>query len=266
MPEEEQISEHLNKQVEQEELLKQFEERQENTRKQMGILFDEAEKQGKRPKDMIIDESEFDRAIEIYGQERIEKFKLAIYELEYTSKEEFVRKMMEIITPYNYDRFFDPEIRKRAEEIEKRYKQESFKTGKLDVTIHPSDWNFTFNDGTKITQNDLVIEIHWPEEGEKPKGVKDVKESFQNMVDILNNNPHIKAVIGVSWMMSRDITDQLGFEKFSVDIKADQIKHILDMASTARRDKNYPKDKDIAEKDIMLGAISREQFLEKYGK
>jgi len=83
------------------------------------------------------------------------------------------------------------------------------------------------------------------------------------MTEILKERPHIKAVIGVSWMMSRDITDRLGFEKFpDIPIEEEQKTSILGMASQARQDKDYHK--GVSKEDVMLGAMSQDQFLERY--
>jgi len=249
--------------AEQAELQKLFEQSQGDTREQIAKLFDEAKERNKKPTDIILEENGFERAVKVFRAERIEKFKEDVQKLEYADKEDFINKMAVLITPFNHDRFFDPEIRMISEEIKKLYQPEIIKVGTIDAKIHPSEWDFSLSDGTKITKDDVLLEISWPDKGGKPAGLKDVKESFRKMIDILKGKPHIKAVIGVSWMMSRGITDRLGFEKFpDIPIEEEQKISILGMASQARRDKDYHK--GVSKEDVMLGAMSRDQFLERY--
>jgi len=129
-----------NSEAEQTELQKLFEERQKNAQQKMGELYDEAEKQKKSPIDLIMEDvREPESAKEMFGQERIEEFLQAIQKLKFSNREEFIDQMMALITPFNHDRFFNPEVRENVEKVERRYKFEVIEAGSLDAKIHPSD-------------------------------------------------------------------------------------------------------------------------------
>lgn len=251
-------------QAEKVELQKKLAEQIEKTQLEMVALFDELEKQQKSPQTKLLeDEEKFEDAKKIYGSERIEVFKQAIRDLKYSDREEFVEKMVALVTPFLRDRLVDPEVRKRTDEIERTQRGELLKTGKLEVLIHHSKQEFSFSDDTRVKPNDLMLSINWPEEGEGPKGIKDTIHSFQEIAKILRERPEIIAVEATSWMMSRGITDRLGFEKFpKIKFNEGQVAKILSMAITGRKDKDYTK--EVTAEDIKIGAMSRDQFIERY--
>ncbi len=248
---------------EQPELQRQLDERLARTRLQMETLFEKTQETGQNPADVIFaDLNDKKIAEEVYGVERISNFYENLARLKYQNKADFIEQTVNVITPFIRDLIFDPEISARAPKIEERSGVEHIQVGTLEAIIHPSQWVLTLRD-SEVSAADKVLEISWPDQN-GPKGLQDIKESFAEIVKILKEREDIKAVMGTSWMMSRNITSELGFEKFpDIKIEDDKRLGILNLAQAARRDKQY--DKGVKQEDVIVGAMSRDEFINRYG-
>ncbi len=250
------------KESQQPELEKEFEERFNEGKKSLEFRFDQAKEGDKDPKEYLLEGSRLETGMEIFGEEKVKTIIGKIKTLDYKDKDDFVAKMMELLMPLIHDRVFDPEVIARAEEIEKREKGETFPTGDLEVNLSPSSWDFKFSDGTEIKKGDLVLDVNWPEET-KVLGAESLKRAFQEIINLLKKNKNIKAVTAVSWMMSHRISDRIGFEKFpDLKVEPEVRRIIVGLVETARRDKPY--NEKVKEEDVIVGAISREKFIEKF--
>lgn len=246
------------------ELEQQLTEMLEKSKSVLASLYDQAIEKGEDPKLYFLKDRPVERSKEIFGEERIDDLLKEIRGINFQNKDQFVQGVIMLVEPLAREQVFNPEIQAKIKEVEEKYQPESLITGELKITIHPSEWEFTLSDGTEISKGELVFEINWPEKAEI-KGTKDIKESFQKIAEVLRSRQEIKAVIGVSWMMSRGITGKLGFEKFpELKLEDERKLAIIDIAQSARRDKPYKK--GVNQEDVMVGAMSREQFLEKFEK
>src|SRR3989338_10916931 len=233
-----------------------YKERMTAVRENIEKIFDTSMQEQKSPVDVFFEESRIEEAKTIFGSERIDEFIDSVRHLEIESKEAFVDAIMGLIEPLVHDRYFNSEIRSRAEEFELRHQPEKLLLSTLDLSVHFSPWIFEISDGTKITTSDRVMEIQWPDSGKQSKGVQGIKWAFRDIADLLLKHPDVKAVIGVSWMMSRGAVARLGFEKIpQATIDQEQKQSIIGLATKAREDKDYSK--GVGEGDILLGAMSR---------
>ncbi|MBI5465949.1 MAG: hypothetical protein HY974_01515 [Candidatus Kerfeldbacteria bacterium] len=244
----------------------EFEQNIASIRRMATVLYEEAERTQRLPVDLIFEqESSAEDSSFVYGNQRYQSLVRAVRELKFSNKEEFINGVLESFTPLLYDAVYNSEVRKRIDEVESRHKLEVVELGKLEASIHPSNWEFVLSDSTKITIHDNVLDISWPEESVGPRGLEDVRTAFRKVVDILKQRDDIKAVIGVSWMMSHPITERLGFEKFpDIEVGAQSRASVVSIARVARENKNY--ERDVSGQDVMLGAMSRQQFINKYGE
>lgn len=240
-----------------------FQDSMKKLRANMEEIYERAQREARSPLDVFFEEAKLYEAKEVYGDEKIKRLQEDMKNFTFSSKEEFIEKALEAIGPLARERFFNPAVREKIEEILRENQPENLVTGKLESNIHSSNFDFEISDGTQVARGDKVLEIQWPEKGEAPRGTRDIKEAFKEIARALKEREDIKAVVGVSWIMSRKITDRLGFEKFpNIDITQEQRQSILGLAWNARKDKEYQK--GVSEKDVLFGAVSREQFLEKY--
>ncbi len=246
-----------------------YQERSDNIRTNMGRLYDRALEKHMRPINLMLEENgerSFAEAEFIFGSERTEQIKRAFQELQYADRDDFIEKMATLAEPFTRDRYFDPEVRARAEEIERRHQPETFEAGILNGSMIPSQWSFALSDGTDVQLGDRVMELSLPEErvAERGLGPQGLREALQRVAVRLKQDESIKAVVGVSWMMSHDLTTRLGFEKFpDVQVPDDQRASVFDIATKARGGKPYAW--EVSHEDVKLGAMSRDAFLERYG-
>ncbi len=239
---------------------------------ELGVLYDQAIEVGEQPIEFLYNfQKKSEKTLkEIYGETPVDDLIVGLQNLQLIEeqtdekKNEFIKKVANLIQPLVESSFLHPEIKSKIEKIEQEKREKIFEAGKLKVIKHLADWDIALSDGTKIFKNeDTILEINYPDEM-KVSGLKELEKSFAEIADILRENEGIKAVIGVSWMMSAGLTDKLGFEKFSnLEISEDQMSSILTKAQNARQAKSYSK--QIDKNDVLVGVISREQFLYRYG-
>ena len=243
----------------------EFAQRAEQMRAQLGAVFDAAERAQRDPREQLLeDEHGFSQSEPLYGQDRVAAFAVGVRELTFSSREEFIEQLMGLAQPLLHDRVYDAATRQRAEAIAQGERSQTEVAGQLLAEIHSAEWSLTLSDGAAVSAGDRVVEIHWPEDGTGPAGLGQVQDSLRAVAEVVRAHPEVKAVVGVSWMMSRGIADRLGFEKFpDVTLREGQRDSILGIASAARRDKPYQR--EVGAQDVGLGAMSREQFLERYG-
>lgn len=246
---------------------KEYNEKMDKQEEFFGDLFND----NKDPIRFMLEEiNEEGEQAKIFGVERFKKLKEDLQKLEYTGKNDFVNQVTVLMEPFIKDRFFNKEMREQLEALEKEDEWEEAEVGKLTINIRPIKQEFTFSSDIKVSAKDKVVEISWPEEEgqDKPQGARDLTKSFKEIANFIKERPEIKAVVGVSWMMSRSITNELGFEKFpEIDIDSKKRNDIMDLANTARKDKGYIKKRGeaIKKEEVIFGAISRDEFLKKYG-
>ncbi|MEK7584621.1 MAG: hypothetical protein AAB490_05225, partial [Patescibacteria group bacterium] len=151
-----------------------YQERSDNIRTNMGRLYDRALEKHMRPINLMLEENgerSFAEAEFIFGSERTEQIKRAFQELQYADRDDFIEKMATLAEPFTRDRYFDPEVRARAEEIERRHQPETFEAGILNGSMIPSQWSFALSDGTDVQLGDRVMELSLPEERVAERGL-----------------------------------------------------------------------------------------------
>ncbi|MDP9249279.1 MAG: hypothetical protein M3M85_02065 [bacterium] len=121
--------------------------------------------------------------------------------------------------------------------------------------------------------NDSLMELHlediykFPDMSITPKTLL---KHFEEISRYLKDHPHIKAVIGESWLIDHPIGHKLGFKKIT---EAELEKNALDTWSqliTQGGEINEERLNQAIEKGVLpfqsvLGYITREDFLERYG-
>ncbi|MFA6043197.1 MAG: hypothetical protein WC786_05955, partial [Patescibacteria group bacterium] len=253
---------------EQRELQRQYEERMTRVRKNIEQLYDQALAEGKNPVDALLDE-DFSEGRQIFGAEVVDDFVTTARELEGLAREAFIAQTTERIGNIVHLVYFDPEVRARsaalqAERASQQKEQISF--GHLNASIRDFEWSdLSLGGNTTLRSGEKIIEISWPgtEGPTPPAGIREVEDAFRQMAGYVVEHPEIKAVIAVSWMMSRGIAKRLGFQVHpEVSIQPDQQKSVVDWATKARQDKPYVK--GVEPKDVQLGVIAREEFLQRY--
>ena len=182
-------------------------ERLKDIESNMGRLYDRAVEKNTRPVDLMFEEDgarSFVDAEFIFGSERTQRIKTAFHELEYADRDDFVHKMVELAAPFTRDRYFDPEVRARAEEIERRHQPETFEAGILNGSMIPSQWAFSLSDGTDVQLGDRVMELSLPEERVAGRGLgpQGLREALQRAAVRLTQDESNKAVVGGSWGIS----------------------------------------------------------------
>lgn len=249
-----------------EQLQREYDEWQVAARQSAEKLYDDCEAQGKRPIDVLRESGRrLENATEAFGAERVEAFVAALSTLEYSGREDFVSKIMAINEPFGQARFFDPQVRAHLATIEQRHRKDMLVAGSLNATVHPSEWQLSLADGTVVANGDDVVEIGWPDDPTTgPRGAREVEATLRTLAQSLAARPEIKVVVAQSWMMSHPITRRLGFELIDeATIEGDITSKVVSWATSARADKPYRHRVDVA--DVKLGAISREEFLRRYG-
>jgi len=243
----------------------QFQKRMEEIRRNLEKHYDDALQEGASPIEKILqDTGASEGARYIHGDERIDLLVSAIRIVSFSDKDEFVQKISDLVKPLVHDRFFKPDSARRTAELDEIHKVEEVRVGKLSASLHASGEEFTFPNSVLIGKNDRVLEIQWPDEGEVPRGLQDIRDAFTAIANKVKEDERIKAVVGTSWMMSHAVTKKLGFEIIKgIDIEADKTSSILDRALKARKDKPYGK--HVSEADVKFGAMTREDFLKRYG-
>lgn len=204
---------------------------------------------------------------DIFSPNKIEKAISSLRQIDAIEDDElYINSAINILKPLFYDINYDEDIEKKWENLYVAEYPEEFTTGHLISIVHPFLGELFLKNGNKIKTGDPILEIHWPEDEQSwPKGVKDVLKSFYAMAELLEQRPEIKAVIGRSWLMSRKISDDFGFEKFP-DIPVDKdikIESALE-GNYARKDKPFPSFVD--PESVILGAITRDDFLARYSQ
>lgn len=269
MPETHHHSEDGIENKEQTELQRRYERRLQEVRIHLGRLFDDCKSKGADPIDEIMkdDQTLMRKA---YGDARIDELFGALRQIPQDDREAFCDQMMGAAHFLFYDRYFDPEIKQLldAEDQARREQKniEDIRFGSLLGKIHEPDaaWHVELPNKQYIEQSDRVLEVSWPDV-ESPKGIQDIKESFHEMAKYIEEHLEIKAVVAVSWMMSRNVARKLGFTQYpDVPVEEEQIESILKFVDGARKDK--PKsDKEVTRKDVMFGAIDRDEFIQRFG-
>ena len=254
------------------ELRRQYEKRIEEARSELGRLFDECKQKGSDPLEEMKQDDQ-SRVRKAYGDDRIDQLFSSLETISRDEKEQFVEEVLQAADFLFYERFFNPDIKAYLDEEERIRREqnriEEIRFGTLTGKVFLSDphWKFELPHKEFIDEKNRVrvLEISWPDV-EPPHGLQDVKESFHEMANYLQEHEEIKAVVGISWMMSRKATQRLGFKPYpDVPIDKDQIASILNIVGEARKDK--PKyEKEVDEKDVMFGAIGREDFMRMYGE
>lgn len=249
-----------------EQLQQQFEEWEVAARQSAEKLFDDCQAQGKRPIDVLRDSGrDLRNATEVFGSARIEAFVAALDALDYSGRDDFVAKLMAINEPFRQARFFDPEVRARLAAIERRHQKDKLPAGNLRATVHPSEWQLNLTDGAVVAHGDDVVEIGWPDDPTTgPRGAREIEATLRTLAQSLATRPEIKAVVAQSWMMSHPIAQRLGFELIDeAKIEDDITSKVVGWATSARADKPYRH--NVSATDVKVGAISRQEFLRRYG-
>lgn len=204
----------------------------------------------------------------VYGVQEILQLERELNSLPITDTGDLTDLIMERIAPVLRRYYFDPEVAARAQQIEgTREPSEMFRAGQIDGYISGSPWEFTIGAGiageVKVMVADSIMELNWPEQSRW--GLQAVKESLKEVAKLLNERPEIKAVVGVSWMMAHNVASAIGFEKFpELPVDAGKRDSIMSMALAGRRDKPYKPGKQPKPTDVMVGAMSREEFLRRF--
>lgn len=206
---------------------------------------------------------------EVYGAQEISQLANDLNSLPVDDKEKLADLIVERAAPVLRRYFFESEVAARAKQVEDRINppREEFKAGQIDGYITSSPWEFTIGAGTagevKVMVADNIMELNWPENSQW--GVQAVKESLKEVAKLLKDRPEVKAVVGVSWMMAHDVTSAIGFEKFpDLRIDADTRDGSVMMAIAGRTGKPYRPGKEPKPADVMVGAMSREEFLRRF--
>lgn len=250
------------------EIQKAYEIRMGQVQKHLERLFDDCKEKGTDPIDELMsDDQELIR--KAFGDARIDELFISLRQIPQVEKEQFCAGVIEAAHFLFYDRYFNPDVKQFFDEADaerqQRLRIEKIRFGTLTATIHQPDsqWLVELKNEQYIKENDRVLEISWPED-QTPQGIRDIKDSFRQMGAYVEDHPEIKAVVAVSWMMSRGAAHKLGFTNYpDVRVEHKQIDSILSMVEEARKDK--PKyEKDVTEKDVMFGAIDREEFIRRY--
>jgi hypothetical protein len=263
MPPEAFHSENISDPVEVDATEKLIADQLQDSSNRFGELFDQCSARNEDPRQKIIDEGGQGASREIYGDSRMDQFFDTVNKVSIASRKDFIDDMLALAEPFFRLRFTDPEVKSRADTLELTSEPEEIIAGALTARIHSSEHAYSLNDSTVISETDLVLEVGVPAD-RPPKGTKEILQSLHQLAEIIRQNPTIRAVIGTSWMMGRDVINRLGFEVIpEAEVPVDQRENILDMALTARRDKNYHKQPTTD--DVKMGGMSREEFLKRYG-
>lgn len=243
-------------------------EKTERARKEFESIFDSAQERGLQPAELYLQElseNNWRIAAQIYGEEKVHALCVATGKVTSTRREDFVAQMMLLVAPLLEQRVLDPATRVRAEAIEEAHaRAKEFHAGKLIIQCKPFDSNITLGDGTMVQKGDRVYDIVWPSEGDSPRSVHDIQDAFHQIATALRDRQEVKAVGAVSWMMGRPIAAKLGFQLFpEYAIPAESVSSILSWAESARKDKPYAKGG--RKENVVLGVMSREEFLRRYG-
>ncbi len=203
----------------------------------------------------------------VYGAEQIAHLESELNSLVIEDKEQLVGLVVDRVVPFIRSYYFDPDVSARAVQLEQRIRGESFKAGQMDCYVTTSPWEFTIAAGTagevRVIVADKIMEISWPEQSRW--GWQALQESLKEVTKVLSEHPEVKAVVGLSWMMSHPAAGSLGFERFpDLPVEAGQRDSILKMVTTARRDKPHQPGKQPKPADVIVGAMSREEFLHRF--
>ncbi|MFA6588160.1 MAG: hypothetical protein WCT08_03760 [Patescibacteria group bacterium] len=254
---------------EQAELQRKFESRVEQVRVNVAKLYDSTIEKGGDPVAEILND-DLERGRMLYGDEAINKVITRFQALRGSTRDVFIEEAVAAIADVVQAEYFDPEVRNRImaeRQDQAAQNKDHISFGHLKGSIHDFEWHeVNLSNGAKLVSGDKVLEISWPgdEDDIKPTGVRDVEQSLRKMAEYIAEHPEIKAVIAVSWMMSRGIAKRLGFTTIpDVDIESNQAKHVIDWAEHVREDKPYSK--NLQPSDVKLGVIVREEFLYHYG-
>ena len=218
--------------------------------------------------DILIDTPEQRKSIEhIYGIDEIVQLEKGLNNLPTENKTELINSIVEQLTPVLRRFYFEPEVIARVQDIKKEDVQKVIKTEIFEVIFKSSPHEFTLGAGTegevKIQKGDTIMEINLPEN--TPWGLQAARKSLKEVAKLLEQRPDVKAVGGNSWMNSRNITSEIGFEKFP-DLRIDdEVREGSILTALAgRKDKPYKNGKQPVPSDVIFGAMSREEFIRRF--
>lgn len=261
MPPESTPSEPEEPNVETDETEQLIAERTEESRVRFADLYDQAILRGTDPRQTFLDESASQAAREIFGDDRVDAFRTVVQALTWETREEFIDRMLELAKPFHRARYADPEIRARADARHER--EEQLDAGLVQLKLRRSEDDVLLRDGTHIEPGSIVVELSVAERKEG-LGLRGLQQSLHTIAEYVKAHPDVVAVTGVSWMMKRRLVERLGFEVIEhVGISPGQKEKIASTARTARKEKDY--DREIEADDVAYGAMSRADFLQRYG-
>ena len=249
----------------------EYEQELADSHQRIGDLYDRALQANRNPIDLLREETEnFQWMRKLFGHAAIDEIFRELPTVPTDSRQAFADRMTAIAQPTIRQMFFDPDIRARREAMRHLGDTEVILTGPeaephLEMRIHATGLDIEMSDGRPLKTGDMVMEVSWPNTGVSPRGAKDAIQAFRTMANELERRPEIKAVITVSWMVSREkLMTKLGFHP-RPDVAIDQIqkREVIDWAQKGRADKPY--DRDVNPNDVQLAVIPRAEFLERYG-
>jgi len=206
---------------------------------------------------------------EVYGAQEINQLERDLNSLPIDDKNALIDLILGRVAPVIRRLFFEPEVAARRQQIEDRINppREEFKAGQIDGYIISSPWEFTIGAGTggevKVVVADSIMELNWPENSRW--GLQAVKESLKEVAKLLSERLEIKAVVGVSWMMAHNGASEIGFERFpDLPVHQDVREGSVMMAVAGRKDKPYKSGQQPKLADVIVGAMSRAEFLRRF--
>lgn len=243
-------------------------ERLELANERLGELFDQAISEGKDPVQTFIQESNIPRLEHIYPSRENQKVIESIQALPpNVERSVFIQNVRTSVEPFIQAELFDPEIRRRVDAMneEKKIKFTDPETGKaLLCTLKENEHDLLFGDKQKISPREKVLEIMWSEDLMGPTSARALRRIFHEIALHLKDQSDIRAVTGVSWMMSHPVVQRFGFEVFpEVDFPKTQKIGSARMGNAARQGKPYGD--TITNDQVLFGAIARDTFIARYG-